>query len=168
MMMKEDTIFPTTVLWSEVRDSIIVNKNAVYGYSPSPESVSIGIHADRPWHDADFVKYAREIRIKYREELAELHALADRMYMDGADDETVARTVSGARNKGRLDSYIDNRETMERLLKNNESRYGTAEGILADAAYEKYGSWKKVLEKSLSINLGMDVCCGLCEVVPNR
>lgn len=27
--------------------------------------------------------------------------------------------------------------------------------------YEKYGSWEIVLQKSFSVNMGMDACCGL-------
>lgn len=41
----------------------------------------------------------------------------------------------------------------------NRLKYGNEP--MAEYLFEKYGSWDKVIEKSMSANQGMDACCGL-------
>ena len=49
-------------------------------------------------------------------------------------------------------------------MESNLKKYGNEYGQSADAAFEKYGSWETVIEKSKSTNAGMDACCGLYDI----
>lgn len=52
-------------------------------------------------------------------------------------------------------------EGLARVKKRNLSSYGNEEGPTADYLFQKYGSWDKIIEKSMAANPGMDACCGL-------
>lgn len=140
---------------------IVVNPDAVYGYSPNPESKRLGTYADAiDWTDPEAVASAREARAAYHEEMSQLYRLIEEMLGQGKNVEEIARAVSQKRNEIRLAAYDGNPEGLAKMKQSNLETYGNEEGPTADSLYEKYGSWQTVLEKALSTNAGMDACLG--------
>ena len=145
----------------EAMKDIVENADAVYGFSPNPESTRLGSFAAFDWTDPAFVAQAREERIAYHESLESLTDILYRMRDEGASIEEMARAVSIERNRLRLASYEDNPEGLAEVKKSNLEAYGHEDGPTPDQLYEKYGAWTTVMQKSFSPNLGMDACCGL-------
>ncbi|MCR4903209.1 MAG: hypothetical protein K6A23_10135 [Butyrivibrio sp.] len=141
-------------------EDIIVNPDAVYGYSPNPESKRLGSYANMAWNDEEIVGKARSERGAYFDSVKEMIDLADSLYAAGKDTETIARTVSAKRNEIRIASYANNPEGLAALYESNLKTYGNKEGPTADYLYAKYGSWVTVLQKAFSVNSGMDACLG--------
>lgn len=140
---------------------IIVNPDAVYGFSPSSDSTRLGEYADAlDWTDPDQVAEARAQRQAYHDSMSELYRMIEDMLLEGKDVETIARAVSRRRNELRLEAYADDPDGLERVKKSNLETYGDEMGPSADSLYEKYGSWQTVLEKALGTNPGMDACLG--------
>ena len=140
---------------------IIVNPDAIYGYSPNPDSKRLGSFADADWTDAETVAQGRKEREAYHASMAELYRMIEDMLGQAKNVEEIARAVSRRRNELRLESYGDDTENLEKAKKSNLETYGNEEGPTAEFLYEKYGSWQTVLEKALSSNPGMDACLGL-------
>ena len=143
---------------------IMVNPDAVYGYSPRPDSVRLKEYADADWSNAEVVEEAKQQRIAYHESIDELYRLIEQMLGEGKNVEEIARAVSTRRNEIRLESYKDDPEGLEKVKKSNLDTYGNENGPTPDQLYEKYGSWQTVLEKALSSNPGMDACLGLYDI----
>ena len=142
-------------------EDIIVNPDAVYGYSPSPDSVRLRQYVDAlDWTDKDQVAAARQERAEYLESMKTLYTIIEDMLAEGRNVEEIARAVSKRRNEIRLESYDGDPEGLERVKKSNLDTYGNEEGPTPDQLYEKYGSWQTVIEKALSTNPGMDACLG--------
>jgi hypothetical protein len=140
---------------------IIVNPDAVYGFSPDPDSTRLGEYADGiDWTDPEQVAEARQQRADYLDSLSELYRMIEDMLGQAKPVDEIARAVSGRRNELRLEAYEDDPEGLETAKKSNLETYGHEEGPDADELYEKYGSWQTVLEKALSTNAGMDACLG--------
>ncbi len=140
---------------------IVVNENAVYGYSPNPDSVRLGEFAKYDWSDEKLVESSRKERTDYHERTeSELLALLEKGKKNGDSVETIARAVSAQRNAIRLEEAED-AGTLEETKKSNFAKYGNENGPTPESLYEKYGSWETVAAKAFSINLGMDVCLGL-------
>ena len=131
---------------------IIVDENAVYGYSPNPSSTRLGEYASYDWSDETLVANAKAERIQYHERNEELYQTIRDMSAAGNSTEEIARAVSKRRNEIRLEAYKDDPEGLEKLKKSNLETYGHEEGPLPDELFEKYGSWQTVMEKGLSSN----------------
>ena len=140
---------------------IVENPEAVYGFSPDPQSTRLGIYAEYDWTDPDIVKEAQEERRAYHESMDTMTDILYRMREEGASMEEMARAVSEERNRLRLMSYEDDPEGLAAVKKSNLETYGQEDGPTPDQLYEKYGEWTTVLQKAFSPNMGMDVCCGL-------
>jgi hypothetical protein len=141
---------------------IIEDPDAVYGFSPNPESKSIGGYADAiDWKNPDEVAKATVRRETYHSNNDNINEIVNQMREEGHSSEQIARAANEQRNLNRLNDYIDDPEGMTRLLARNESKYGSANGPTAEFLYDKYGSWDTMIEKSMSANPGMDACCGL-------
>ena len=145
----------------EAMKDIVENPDAVYGFSPDPESSRLGSYAEYDWTDPSFVAQAKEDRLAYHESLESLTDILYRMRDEGASTEEMARAVSIERNRLRLALYADNPEGLAKVIKSNLETYGHEDGPTPDELYEKYGSWIVVMQKSFSANMGMDACCGL-------
>lgn len=145
----------------EAMEDIIENNDAVYGFSPDPESKRLGAYAEYDWTDPEFVKEAQEERRAYHESMDSMTDILYEMREEGASMEEMARAVSNERNRLRLESYEDDPEGLAAAKASNLKTYGHEDGPTPDELYEKYGSWTKVLQKSFSPNMGMDACCGL-------
>ena len=146
---------------------IVVNPEAVYGYSPSPDSVRLKQFADYlDWTDKDEVEAGRREREEYHENFSILYRTIEDMLGQGKNVEEIARAVSKARNEIRLASYEGNPEGLADVKESNLQTYGHEEGPTPDQLYEKYGSWQTVIEKALSSNPGMDACLGLYDETP--
>lgn len=140
---------------------IVADEHAVYGFSPSPDSVRLKEFADAiDWTDAAMVAEAREERAQYHARNKELYQMIAAMQDEGKSIEETARAVSRRRNELRLESYAGDPDGLARVKQSNLDTYGNEEGPTADSLYEKYGSWQTVLEKALSTNPGMDACLG--------
>ena len=140
---------------------IVENPAAVYGYSPSPDSVRLKEFVDAiDWTDPVQVQEARAKREEYIRESQEMYRLIEEMLGQAKNVEEIARAVSKRRNEIRLESYQGDPDGLARVKKSNLETYGNEEGPTADSLYEKYGSWQKVIEKALSTNPGMDACLG--------
>ena len=143
-------------------EDIVENPDAVYGFSPDPDSTRLGAYADAiDWSDPEQVADARAQREEYHESMSELYGMIETMLGEGKNVEEIARAVSGRRNELRLEVYADDPEGLELAKQSNLETYGDENGPSADSLYEKYGSWQTVLEKALSTNMGMDACLGL-------
>ena len=141
---------------------IIVNPDAVYGYSPSPDSPRLSKFIDAlDWTDKDQVAAGRKEREEYHESFSELYRMIEDMLGEGKNVEEIARAVSKKRNEIRLASYDGDEEGLAIVKKSNLDTYGHEEGPTPDQLYEKYGSWQAVIEGALSSNPGMDACLGL-------
>ena len=145
----------------EAMKDIIVNPDAVYGFSPDPASTRLGTYAQYDWTDPAFVAQAHEERLAYHQSLQSMNDILQSMKASGATEEETARAVSAERNRLRLAAYDGNPEGLEEVKKSNLATYGHEDGPTADELFEKYGSWQAVLQKAFSPNLGMDACCGL-------
>ena len=145
----------------EAMKDIVVNPDAVYGFSPSPESTRLKEFVDAiDWTDPDQVAEARAQRQVYHDSMSELYRMIEDMLHEAKPVEEIARAVSQRRNELRLEAYKDDPEGLEVVKKSNLETYGDEMGPTADSLYKKYGSWQTVLEKALSTNIGMDVCLG--------
>ena len=140
---------------------IVVNPDAVYGFSPDPESTRLGAYAEYDWTDPVWVAEAQESRREYHKSMESMMDILYRMRDEGATLEEMARAVSTERNVLRLASYKDDPEGLKKLKASNLETYGHEEGPTPDELFEKYGSWQAVLQKAFSPNLGMDAACGL-------
>lgn len=145
----------------EAMKDIIVNPEAVYGFSPDPNSTRLGTYAQYDWTDPNAVAKAKEDRIAYHKSLDSMTDILYKMRDEGASTEEMARAVSAERNRLRLAAYQDDPEGLAKVKKSNLETYGHEDGPTPDEMYEKYGSWETVIQKAFSANLGMDACCGL-------
>ncbi len=145
----------------EAMKDIIENPDAVYGFSPDPESQRLGPFADYDWTDPGFVEEVREERRAYHESLDSMTEILYRMRTEGASIEEMARAVSEERNRLRLESYNDDPEGLAAIRESNLKTYGREEGPTPEQLFEKYGSWETVMQKAFGPNMGMDACCGL-------
>ena len=138
-------------------EDIVVNPDAVYGYSPSPDSVRLKQFVDYiDWTNKDQVEAGRREREEYHESFSTLYRTIEDMLGQGRNVEEIARAVSKARNEIRLASYDGDPEGLAKVKESN-----LEEGPTPDQLHEKYGSWQTVVEKALSSNPGMDACLGL-------
>ena len=145
----------------EAMEDIVENPDAVYGFSPNPESKRLGAYAEYDWTDPELVAQAQEERRAYHESMDSMTDILYRMRDEGASIEEMARAVSEERNRLRMESYQDDPEGLATLKESNLKTSGHDEGPTPDELFEKYGSWTVVLQKAFSPNLGMDACCGL-------
>ena len=142
-------------------EDIVVNPDAIYGYSPNPESKRLGKFADEiDWSDPDAVAKVREERQEYHDSLKELYTMIDQMEQENCTTEEIARAVSKRRNEIRIESYKDDPEGLELMKQSNLETYGNENGPTIESLYEKYGSWEMIIQKALSPNAGMDACLG--------
>lgn len=140
---------------------IVVNPDAVFGFSPSPDSARLKDYVDAlDWTNPEQVAQARETRRAYHESMSELYRMIESMLSEAKPVEEIARAVSARRNELRLEAYRDDPDDLARVKKSNLDTYGNELGPTADSLYEKYGSWQTVLEKALGANAGMDACLG--------
>lgn len=139
---------------------IVANDNAVYGFSPSPDG-TLKDYVTYDWTDPATVEAGRQQRIAYHQSLAELYVMADQMRASGNNSEEIARAVSTRRNEMRLEAYKDDPEGLAKAKARNLELYGNENGGTPEFFYNLYGSWEKVIEKSMSVNSGMDACTGL-------
>ena len=140
---------------------IVENPDAVYGFSPDPESQRLGTYADYDWTDPAYVAKAQQERRAYHESLETITDILYRMREEGASTEEMARAVSEERNRLRLAAYDNDPEGLAKVKKSNLETYGHEDGPTPDELYDKYGSWTVVMQKAFGTNLGMDACCGL-------
>ena len=145
----------------EAMKDVVENPDAVYGFSPDPDSKRLGVYAEYDWTDPQFVAGAKEERRTYHESMHTMMDILYAMRADGATMEEMARAVSTERNRLRLAAYENDPEGLETLKKSNLEAYGHEDGPTPDELFEKYGSWQEVLQKAFSTNMGMDACCGL-------
>ena len=145
----------------EAMADIIENADAVYGFSPNPDSTRLGSFAEYDWTDPEFVAKAQETRRSYHETMDSMTDILYRMRDEGASIKEMAKAVSEERNRLRIEAYKDDPEALANLKESNLKTYGNENGPTPESLYEKYGSWITVLQKSFSPNMGMDACCGL-------
>ena len=139
---------------------VIYDEDAIYGYIPS-QTGTLSQYIDYAWNNEESAKGYREERIKYHKSNNEnIRALEKKLREEGKNIEEIARACSALRNQNRLDMY-DNEDDLKVVKERNLQTYGNELGPTPEYLYDKYGSWEKVLEKSYSINVGMDACCGL-------
>ena len=147
--------------YSEAAEDIIVNPDAIYGYSPNPESKRLGEFArEIDWTDPEEVAMRRKERQEYHDSLIELYNVAEEMYYAGSTLEDIAKEVSGKRNEIRLRTYRNDPAGLEMVKKSNLEAYGNESGPTAEFLYDRYGSWAVIIQKSFSSNPGMDACLG--------
>ncbi len=145
----------------EAAEDIMPDPDAIYGYSPRPDSVRLKEYINAvDWTDPDEVEALRQKRIQYHASMSEIYVLAGRMSEEGKSIEEIARAASALRNEIRLASYRDS-NLLETVKLSNLETYGNENGPTPEFLYEKYGDWMTVLKKSISANPGMDACLGL-------
>lgn len=140
---------------------IVVNPDAVYGYSPNPDSTRLGVYASDDWTDKAFVEEMRQQREEYHESIKELYQIKADMEAQGKSVEEIARAVSNRRNEIRMEAYKDDPEGLEKLKESNLKTFGNENGGTPDYFYKKYGSWETVIEKAFATNEGADAVLGL-------
>ena len=145
----------------EAMKDIVENPDAVYGFSPNPESTRLGAYADYDWTDPAVVARAQAERRAYHKSMDSMMDILYRMREKGATIEEMARAVSKERNRLRIASYDGDPEGLADAKKSNLETYGHEDGPTPDQLFEKYGSWTTVMQKAFSTNMGMDACCGL-------
>ena len=145
----------------EAMKDIIEDPEAVYGFSPDPNSTRLGTYAEYDWSDPEFVAKAKEERLAYHQSMESMIDILYTMRDEGKSMEEIARAVSTERNRIRLESMKDDPEGLAKAKESNLETYGQEEGPTPDQLFEKYGSWALVAQKAFSPNVGMDVVCGL-------
>ena len=145
----------------EAMKDIIENPDAVYGFSPDPDSTRLGTYAEYDWTDPEFVADAKKQRQAYHESMESMLDILYEMRDEGKSMEEIARAVSTERNRLRLEASKDDPEELAKVKESNLETYGQEEGPTPEQLYEKYGSWALVAQKAFSPNVGMDVVCGL-------
>lgn len=152
----------------KVSKEVIENPQAVYGYSPKPESSLIKFKVD--WTNPKEVAYAKNERIKYHEDIkmqkANLNDEIGRLRSEGLSLEQIAKIKVNQRNEVRINNYLKsgNKNGLESLKKRNLEQYGNPQGPTPNQLYEKYGSWEEVIYASTRSNPGMDVLTGLYDI----
>jgi hypothetical protein len=114
----------------EAMKDIVENADAVYGFSPNPESTRLGVYAEYDWTDPEFVAEAQEERRAYHESMSTMMDILYEMRAKGASIEEMARAVSTERNRLRLEAYKDDPEGLEKLKQSNLDTYGTRMALL--------------------------------------
>ena len=145
---------------NKAMEDIIINPEAVYGFSPSSTG-SLAAYAEYDWTDSEAVEAYRQNRIEYLQSYSQMYDILDEMTAEGKSIEEIARAVSAKRNELRLAAYEGNPEGLATVKAYNLERYGHEDGPTADEMFEKYASWERVIEKAFSHNPGMDACVGL-------
>lgn len=145
-------------------EDVNYNPEAVYGFSPDPESDRLGSYARYDFSDPALVASSTKERIDYLADFQKMYKLWDDMKAQGKSIEEIARAVSALRNELRLEAYKDNPEGLASAKASNLKKYGNEMGPTVESLFEKYGSWEKVLIKSFSTNAGMDACLGLYDI----
>ena len=139
--------------------------NAYYGFSPRADQGTLKSYASADWskeNETQVLQWRKE-REDYFKQFETMYEKLKQMTEDGADIETIARTISTMRNQIRWDSYKDNPEGLEALKKKNMEQWGHEFGPTPEQLFEKYGNWETVLSKAFSENPAMDACLGLYE-----
>lgn len=142
-------------------EDIIVNEDAVYGFSPNPDSTRLGDFAQYNWTDEAAVAEYKQNRLDYHKSIESMYTMLRELNSEGKSVEEMARAISEERNRIRLEAYKDSPEDLEVVKKSNLETYGNENGPTPESLYEKYGSWEMVLQKAFGTNAGMDACCGL-------
>lgn len=140
---------------------ILVDPNAVYGYSPDPDSAGLGAYAKYDWSDATFVAEMRKEREDYHASLKELYQMIQDMTAEGKTTEEIARAVSTRRNEIRIEANQDDPEKLATMKARNLEKYGNEDGPTPEYLYNEYGSWGMVINKALQSNPGADAVLGL-------
>ena len=140
---------------------IIKNPDAVYGFSPNPQSKRLGTFAQYDWTDPKVVAQKQELRREYHKSMESMIDILRRKRKEGASIKEMASAISEERNRLRLESYKDDPEGLAAVKESNLKTYGHEEGPTPDELFKKYGSWVKVLQSAFGTNMGMDACCGL-------
>ena len=140
---------------------IIVNPDAVYGFSPNPESKRLGTYADYDWTNPEVVANAKKERIDYHNSFESMDVMLKEMRSKGCSVEEIARAVSTERNNLRLAACMNDEVELKKVKQSNLETYGNENGPTPESLFDKYGSWEMVIQKSFSSNAGMDACCGL-------
>ncbi|MEF2115445.1 hypothetical protein SJI18_24565, partial [Clostridium frigoriphilum] len=143
---------------------IIENQDAVYSYSPKPDSIRIGKFANKiDWSNPNQVGIAKQVRLEYHKNNQQM---LDNLYSKGYSTEGIAQKMVNERNANRLNSYLQREdiEGYEMAKKSNLDTYQNAEGPTPESMLEKYGSWEGVINASVSSNPGMDACVGLYDI----
>ncbi len=149
---------------------IVENPNAVYGYSPKPDSSLNEYVKIIDWTDQKQVAQAQAERIKYHKKLeiekAVLKEKTQRLTDKGYSIKDIAKLVVDERNKNRMQIYIKsgNIKGLEAMKIRNIRKYNNADGPTADYLFNKYGSWEDVIYSSIRSNPGMDACTGLYDI----
>lgn len=146
---------------SKAMEDICADANAVYGFSPNPDSDRLGSYASFDWSDPDVVESGRKDRIAYHDSIKEMYAVLDELISEGKTDEEIANVISPLRNELRIAANADDPEKLAVMKESNLKKYGNENGPTPQQLFEQYGSWKTVIEKAFSVNAGMDVCLGL-------
>ena len=107
---------------------IVVNANAVYGYSPSPESSRLKDYVDYDWTDPAVVNQMRQQREEYHDSMKELYSMISTMKAAGASVKDIAIAVSTRRNELRLEAYKNDPEGLAKVKKSNLDTYGNENG----------------------------------------
>ena len=123
---------------------IVEDPDAVYGYSPSPESERFKDYVDYDWTDPAFVEELRKQREAYHESIQELYDMIDSMKANGDPIEEIARAVSNRRNELRLEANEGDPEELAKVKQSNLDTYGNENGGTPEYFFEKYGSWEVV------------------------
>ena len=145
----------------DAAEDIIINPEAIYGFSPNPKSTRLGEFARNiDWTDPDEVARRRQKRKEYHDSLNEVYNIAEKMYYAQSTLEDIAKEASRMRNEIRLRTYQNDPEGLAVVKKSNLDAYGNENGPTAEFLYDRYGSWSLIIQRSLSSNPGMDACLG--------
>ena len=143
---------------------IIENPDAVYGFSPNPESTRIGKYADKiDWTNPEQVAVARQTREAYHNVN---ESMLQDLYNSGYTTKDIAAKMVEERNMNRINSYINNGdlEGLEIVKQSNLETYGNEFGMSLEQALEKYGSYEEIINATVRSNPGMDACTGLYDI----
>ena len=143
---------------------IIENPEAVYGFSPNPESTRIGKYAGKiDWTNFEQVAVARQTREAYH---SVNEVMLQELYNSGYTAKDIAAKMVEERNMNRINSYINNGDLkgLEIVKQSNLETYGNELGMSLEQALEKYGSYEEIINATVRSNPGMDACTGLYDI----
>lgn len=117
------------------------NDNAIYGFTPDPNSQSIGsFYESIDWTNPEQVAAARAKRIDYHKENENIYNRLAEMKSQNACIEEMAKEGVNMRNQNRLHSYVGNPEGLQAAREHNMNVYGNPNGPTPESLFAKYGS----------------------------
>lgn len=146
-----------------ISSEVEIDADSVTGYRIKEDAPRLKDFSDIDFSDPKAVSNAQSIRKPYLDAEIANQNTCKSMLENGASTEEVGRYAVELRNQTRINANINNPEVLESMYDSNLRNFGNKFGMTPEQAFEKYGSWEKVINASTRTNPAMDIALGLYE-----